>query len=109
MCDSELEQPPALVDSDRALVRALEDVATDRWGDRWAISIRRWSNGTAQIYVEHYRGLTKEGFRKKDRLMPTGESGLVHEVITVEQSEMVSREVIEFIDSPSNGDIDREE
>ncbi|WP_436347077.1 hypothetical protein [Natronorubrum sp. FCH18a] len=99
MCDSEREYPPALTDSDCALVRTLENAATDRWDDEWAISIRRWADGTAQIYAEHYQGLTEDGYRKKDRLMPTGDGGLVHEVVTVEQLEMVSREVIEFVDS----------
>lgn len=103
MCNSEREYPPALVDSDRALVSALEDVATDRWDDEWAISIRRWADGTAQIYAEHYQGLTEDGYRKKDRLMPTSDGGLVHEVVIVERSEMVSREVIEFIDCLYSG------
>lgn len=98
MCDSELEYPPVLLDSDRAFVKELEDAATDLWGDEWAISIRRWSDGTAQIYAEHYRGLTEDGLRKKDRLMSTGEGGLVHDVVTVERSATVSRDVIEFID-----------
>lgn len=82
-------------DSDRELVERLEAAAADRWGEEYAISIRRWSDGTAQVYAEHIRGLTPEGHRRKERLLPDGEGGFAHDVVTVTRSEQVSREVIE--------------
>lgn len=98
---SPLQSPDSAVlsESDAELVQDLEEEATDRWGDKWAISIRRWADGTAQIYAEHIRGLTPDGNRKKERLMATEENELVHDVVTVTRSETVSHDVLEQPDS----------
>lgn len=98
---SPLQSPDSevLSDSDEELVQQLEKEATDHWGDKWAISIRRWADGTAQIRAEHIRGLTPDGNREKERLVPAGDGELVHEVITVTKPETVSHEVLEQPDS----------
>lgn len=87
---------PVVSDSDRELVERLEAAAADRWGEAFAISIRRWSDGTASIYAEHIRGLTAEGHRVKERLLPDGEGGFGVEVVTVTRQETVDREEIEY-------------
>ncbi|UTF55957.1 hypothetical protein [Natronosalvus rutilus] len=84
-----------LTDGDTELVQELEEAATDRWGDEWAISIRRWSDGSAQIYAEHLVGLTEDGHREKERLWPDGDGGFLHDAVTVERPATVSHDVIE--------------
>ncbi|WP_265112269.1 hypothetical protein [Halosolutus halophilus] len=76
----------------------LEEEATERWGDEWSIFIRRWANGGAQIIAEHVEGLTAEGYQKKHRLMKGPEGDLGHDVVLVEQREIVSQEVLEYPD-----------
>lgn len=87
--------PSVLTDGDQEFVHQLEEAATNLWGDEWAISIRRWSDGTAQIYAEHLEELTEEGYRKKGRLMDNGDGGLAHDVVLIRRSKQVSRDLIE--------------
>lgn len=85
---------PVLTEEDREFVRELEAAATDLWGDEWAISIRRWSDGDATIFAEHLEGLTADGHRKRHRLMDNGEGGFGHDVVVETKSETVSRDVV---------------
>jgi len=88
--------PPVLTTADRALVEDLEAAAAARWGEEFAISIRRWSDGTAQVYAEHLRGLTEDGDRVKERLLPDGEGKFGHDVVIEKRAETVSHGVIEY-------------
>lgn len=96
MCDSKLENPPVLLGSDRALVHELEAAAVEQWGEEYAISIRRWSDGTAQIYAEHIMGFTPDGHRKMERMMPDGEGNFGLDFVVEARSETISSEVIEY-------------
>ncbi|WP_101294161.1 hypothetical protein [Halegenticoccus soli] len=100
MCDSEQETSPVLLKSDRALVHELEAAAVEQWDDEYAINIRRWSDGTAQIYAEHLLGLTPDGHRKMERLMPDGEDNFGIDFVVETRSETKRSEVIEY---PVNG------
>lgn len=81
--------------SDAELVAELEEKATERWGDEWAISIRRWSDGSAQIYAEHIAGFTEDDYQKKERMMPAGNGEFGVDVVLIDQEEIVSHEVLE--------------
>ncbi|AHG00732.1 hypothetical protein HALLA_05820 [Halostagnicola larsenii XH-48] len=48
------------------------------------------------MFAEHVRGLTPEGHRVKERLMPDGEGNFGHDVVAVTRQEQVTREEIEY-------------
>jgi hypothetical protein len=90
------ELPSVLTKSDKELVHEVEAVASDCWGEEYAISIRRWTDGTASIYAEHVVGLTSDGHRKKERLLPDGEGSFGLELVVETRSDIVKREEIEY-------------
>ncbi|WP_265108234.1 hypothetical protein [Halosolutus halophilus] len=86
-----------LQDDDIELIEKMEEEATDRWGEEWSISIRRWADGDAQIIAEHVAGF-EDGYQVKHRLMKGPEGDLGHDVVRVKQREIVSHEVLEYPD-----------
>lgn len=93
--DSLTRPSAALLASDRELVEQLEKAATERWGEEWAISIRRWADGEATIYAEHCLGPVSDDRRKSERLMPTSEGDFACEVVVEQRPVTVSRDVLE--------------
>lgn len=80
---------------DSVSLDALENAATEEWGDGWKLELTKYDDGTFEAYAAHSNGVVdeKDGRRvlEEERLMP-GDDGEIHfETVRFVPTEVVDR------------------
>jgi hypothetical protein len=81
-------------------IERLQSEATERWGEKWTIEIRRFADGDAQANAVQSRGLNDDRHLVKDHLFILESGEVVVERVTVERRELET----ETIEAPDEID-----
>lgn len=79
-------------------VERLKAEATDRWGERWTISVNRYADGDFNAYALRSRGRNENGHLVEDRIYITENDEILVSQRTFDRQEIDS----ELLEPPSS-------